>query len=256
MTGSPGPMPANPATEPSGYAASPTSPGTGTSWPRALPGHLWFSERRPDDTFSGWQALGVPPLTPPSRLPQRCMGLHLHVGSHPHRRADRRGRHRQQRHRPVRLPPHAARPRHQLDAMEPSAGEQRLLRRHRGRHRLPRRPGHRHPARGLHRRRWPVPQAPPSRRHLDRLDDARQPPGRAERRHHPGAGQRRGQPAGTGTVRRGGGQHHLAQRADRSRRLVRAGPRLATRAGPSPASPSPKTEPAPSTSASPTRTTP
>jgi hypothetical protein len=27
-------------------------------------GHLWFNERRPDDTFSGWQPLGVPPLDP------------------------------------------------------------------------------------------------------------------------------------------------------------------------------------------------
>jgi hypothetical protein len=27
-------------------------------------GHLWFNERRPDDSFSGWQALGVPPLDP------------------------------------------------------------------------------------------------------------------------------------------------------------------------------------------------
>jgi hypothetical protein len=27
-------------------------------------GHLWFNERRPDDTFSGWQHLGVPPLDP------------------------------------------------------------------------------------------------------------------------------------------------------------------------------------------------
>ena len=27
-------------------------------------GYLWFNERRPDDTFSGWQALGVPPLAP------------------------------------------------------------------------------------------------------------------------------------------------------------------------------------------------
>jgi hypothetical protein len=25
-------------------------------------GHLWFNERKPDDTFSGWQPLGVPPL--------------------------------------------------------------------------------------------------------------------------------------------------------------------------------------------------
>lgn len=29
-------------------------------------GHLWFSERRPDDTFSGWQALGVPAPGPGS----------------------------------------------------------------------------------------------------------------------------------------------------------------------------------------------
>ena len=27
-------------------------------------GHLWFNERRADDTFSGWQPLGVPPLDP------------------------------------------------------------------------------------------------------------------------------------------------------------------------------------------------
>jgi hypothetical protein len=27
-------------------------------------GHLWFNERRPDDAFSGWQPLGVPPLDP------------------------------------------------------------------------------------------------------------------------------------------------------------------------------------------------
>jgi hypothetical protein len=29
-------------------------------------GHLWFNERRADDTFSGWQPLGVPPLDPGS----------------------------------------------------------------------------------------------------------------------------------------------------------------------------------------------
>jgi hypothetical protein len=29
-------------------------------------GHLWFGERQPDDTFPGWQALGVPPLDPAS----------------------------------------------------------------------------------------------------------------------------------------------------------------------------------------------
>ena len=27
-------------------------------------GYLWFNERQPDDTFSGWQPLGVPPLDP------------------------------------------------------------------------------------------------------------------------------------------------------------------------------------------------
>ena len=27
-------------------------------------GHLWFNERQADDAFSGWQALGVPPLDP------------------------------------------------------------------------------------------------------------------------------------------------------------------------------------------------
>ena len=29
-------------------------------------GYLWFNERRPDDTFSGWQALDVPPPDPGS----------------------------------------------------------------------------------------------------------------------------------------------------------------------------------------------
>jgi hypothetical protein len=84
-------MPENPATGLLGCAASPTSTGTGTPWLTALPGTCGSAKRRPDDTFSGWQALGVPPLDPADAgSPGRCMGVY---------------RRRQQRHRPRHLPP-------------------------------------------------------------------------------------------------------------------------------------------------------
>jgi len=40
--------------------------GHGHTLAEGAAGHLWFSERRPDDTFSGWQALDVPPPDPDS----------------------------------------------------------------------------------------------------------------------------------------------------------------------------------------------
>lgn len=38
--------------------------GHGHTLAEGAAGHLWFKERRPDDTFSGWQPLNVPPLDP------------------------------------------------------------------------------------------------------------------------------------------------------------------------------------------------
>lgn len=49
-TGGPGPLRANPATGLSGCAASPTFDGHVLADGGA--GHLWFNERKPDDTFS------------------------------------------------------------------------------------------------------------------------------------------------------------------------------------------------------------
>ena len=195
-----------PGTGAAGVRSTPVSDGHGArAWPRgAGRGTCWFSELRPDDTFSGWQALRRPP-PPPTPAPPAMHGASSTCGgSHPHRRGadpDVAGH---------KLPcsdtqsrafflPLTPRPRHDLDALETSAGAQRLLRRHRGCHRLTTAawtsspPGSRSPPTPPA---WPTSAALPDGTWTD-WTMLGNPPGGSERRHHPGAGHRRGHPAGT-----------------------------------------------------------